>query len=96
MENSNKVITFMLQLKKATDFVIGSGKKSSIKTFLKLTLNNLKIDKKNIISNKKKLIRKNDLNSYRSNPSLAKKKLKWSNSLKVNQIVKKMLNEELY
>ena len=47
----------MLQLKKATDFVIGSGKKSSIKTFLKLTLNNLKIDKKNIISNKKKLIR---------------------------------------
>ena len=92
------VIAFwkMLQLKKATDFVIGSGKKISIKTFLELTLDNLKVSKKNIISNKKKLLRKNDLTSYRSNPSLAKRKLKWSNSLSVNQIVRKMINEELY
>ena len=92
------VIAFwkMLQLKKATDFVIGSGKKISIKTFLNLTFNNLKISKKNIIFNKKKLLRKNDLTSYRSNPSLAKRKLKWSNTLGVNQIVKKMINDELY
>lgn len=92
------VIAFwkMLQLKKATDFVIGSGKKISIKTFLDLTFNNLKISKKNIIFNKKKLLRKNDLTSYRSNPSLAKRKLKWSNTLGVNQIVKKMINDELY
>ena len=86
----------MLQLKKATDFVIGSGKKISIKTFLNLTFNNLKISKKNKIINKKKLLRKNDLTSYRSNPSLAKRKLKWSNTLGVNQIVKKMINDELY
>ena len=92
------VIAFwkMLQLKKATDFVIGSGKKISIRTFLDLTFNNLKISKKNIIFNKKKLLRKNDLTSYRSNPSLAKRKLKWSNTLEVNQIVKKMINNELY
>ena len=49
-----------------------------------------------ILINKKKLIRKGDIKEYKSNPTLAKKKLKWKNSLSMNQIINKMINNEYY
>ncbi len=86
----------MLQLNKASDLVIGSGNIYSIKTFLNLTFEKLKLNKKKIKANKKSFIRANEINSYRSNPSLAKKKIKWKNILKLKEIVSKMINDELY
>ena len=86
----------MLQLKKPVDLVIGSGNAYSIEKFLNLTLKKLKLDKKKVTFNSKKLIRKNDLNEYKANPSLAKKKIKWKNSLKIEKIIDKMINNEYY
>tara|TARA_B100001175_G_scaffold221932_1_gene188940 strand:+ start:598 stop:1557 length:960 start_codon:yes stop_codon:yes gene_type:complete len=86
----------MLQLSKASDLVIGSGNIYSIKTFLNLTFEKLKLNKKKIKANKKSFIRANEINSYRANPSLAKKKIKWKNRLKLKEIVSKMINDELY
>ena len=86
----------MLQLKKLEDLVIGSGKAYSIKKFLNLVLKNLKLNKRNIIFNKKELIRKNELNEYKASPSLALKKIKWKNTLTIEKIIKKMLNDEYY
>ncbi len=86
----------MLQLNKASDLVIGSGNIYSIKTFLNLTFEKLKLNKKKIKANKKSFIRANEINSYRANPSLARKKIKWKNRLKLKEIVSKMINDELY
>ena len=46
--------------------------------------------------NKKNFIRKNEINSYKANPKLAKKIIKWKNRLKLKEIVAKMVNEELF
>ncbi len=89
-----KAMWKMLQQKKPLDLVIGSGKMYSIKDFLNLTLKKLKLDKNKIIVNNKNLIRFNDIKAYRSNPSLANKKLKWKNSLNLNEIVNKMINND--
>jgi len=86
----------MLQLKKSIDLVIGSGKSYSIKEFLNLTIKNLALDKNKILINKKKLIRKVDIKEYKSDPSLAKKKLNWKNSLGMKEIINKMINNEYY
>ena len=91
-----KAIWKMLQLKKFEDLVIGSGNIYSVEKFLNLTLSYLKLSKKNVIVNKKKLIRKNDLNAYKSNPSLALKKIKWKNTLKLENIIQKMIYNEYY
>ena len=89
-----KAMWKMLQQKKPLDLVIGSGKMYSIKDFLNLTLKKLKLDKNKIVINNKNLIRFNDIKAYRSNPSLANKKLKWKNSLNLNEIVNKMINND--
>ena len=86
----------MLQLNKPSDLVIGSGNIYSIKTFLNITFDKLKLDKNKIKDNKKNFIRANEINSYRANPSLAKKKINWKNTLKLKEIVSKMINDELY
>ncbi len=86
----------MLQLKKLEDLVIGSGKAYSIENFLNIVLKHLKLNKGNIVFNKKKLIRKDDLNEYKANPSLALKKIRWKNTLRIEKIIEKMLNDEYY
>ena len=91
-----KAMWKMLQQKKPLDLVIGSGKMYSIKDFLNLTLKKLKLDKNKIVINNKNLIRFNDIKAYRSNPSLANKKLKWRNSLNLNEIVNKMINNDYF
>ncbi len=91
-----KAMWKMLQLKKPIDLVIGSGKLYSIKKFLDLTFKNLKISKKKAVINQKKYLRKIENNEFRSNPSLAKRKIKFKNSFNLEKIVIKMINNELY
>ena len=91
-----KAMWKMLQLKKSLDLVIGSGNTYSIEKFLNLTFKKLQLGKKNLVSNSKKLIRKNDLNEYKADPKLAKKKIKLKNSFKIEKIIEKMLKNEYY
>lgn len=91
-----KAMWKMLQIKKPTDIVIGSGKMFSIKDFLKIIVEKLNINKKNIIINNKHLIRKNESQAYKASPLLARKKLGWKTNLSVNEIADKILNNQLF
>jgi len=91
-----KVMWLMLQQKKPNDFVIGSGKKYSIKDFVYEVFRLLKISKNKLKYNTKKFQRKTDIKSYTANTNFIKKKLKWTSKVSFKQIVFKMVNNELF
>ena len=86
----------MLQIKKATNIVIGTGKSYSIENYLKRILKFVNLEDKNIIVKEKKYLRKMDLDSYKSNPLMAKKILNWESKVNINQIIKKLYLNEFY
>jgi GDPmannose 4,6-dehydratase len=91
-----KVMWLMLQQKKPNDFVIGSGKKYSIRDFVYEVFRLLKIKKNRLKYNDKKFQRKTDIKSYSANTNFTKKKLKWSSKTSLKQIVFKMVNNQLF
>jgi len=91
-----KVMWLMLQQKKPNDFIIGSGKKYSIKDFVYEVFRLLKINKNRLKYNTKELQRKTDIKSYTANTNFIKKKLKWTSKVSFKQIVFKMVNNELF
>ena len=91
-----KVMWLMLQQKKPNDFVIGSGKKYSIRDFVYRVFSLLKINKNRLKYNTKKLQRKIDIKSYTANTNFIKKKLGWTSKTSFKQIVFKMVNNELF
>ena len=86
----------MLKQKNLRDLVIGSGKRNSLKSFVYEVFRLLKIPRNRLKINTKKLIRKKDIRSYRANPKLAKKILKWETKINFKQIIYKMVNDQLY
>ena len=86
----------MLKQKDPKDFVIGSGKRHSLRSFVYEVFRLLKIPKKCLKLNTKKLMRKKDIRSYRADPRLAKKILNWKAKTTLKQIVYKMVKEQLY
>ena len=86
----------MLRQKDPKDFVIGSGKRHSLRSFVYEVFKLLKIPKKCLKLNTKKLMRKKDIISYQADPRLAKKKLNWKAKTTLKQIVYKMVKEQLY
>ena len=91
-----KAMWLMLQQKQPIDLIIGSGKKYSIRDFVNEVFKKMKIDKKNLITGTNKLIRKIDVQSYRANTALCKKKIKWETKITFKRIIHKMINDELY
>ena len=91
-----KAMWMMLQSKKPSDFVIGTGKMISIKDFIKLTIKILNIKKSIKVLKNQRFYRKNDLIAYKSNPNLIYKKLGWKSTLKIEEIIQKLINFELY
>jgi len=91
-----KIMWLMLQQKKANDFVIGSGKKYSIRDFVYEVFRLLKISKNKLKYNTKKFERKTDIKSYTANTNFIKKKLKWTSKVSFKEIVFKMVNNELF
>ena len=86
----------MLKQKNPKDLVIGSGKRHSLKSFVYEVFRLLKIPKKHLKLNTKKLMRKNDIKSYRADPRLAKKILNWRAKITFKQLIHKMVNDQLY
>jgi len=91
-----KAMWKMLQIKKPIDIVIGSGKMFSIKNFLDIIIKKFKIDKKNIVLNNQNLLRKLEINAYKSDPRLAKKILGWKANISMKNMTSKLLNNELF
>ena len=86
----------MLQQNKPVDLIIGSGKMHSLREFVNEVFKVLKLNRKNVITNTKKLYRKIDIKSYRANTSLAKKKIGWKAKTSFKQIIKKVIYDELF
>ena len=100
----------MMQKKTPGDYVIATGKQYSVKEFVNLVLNELKIkfkwigkginsrcydDKGNcIIQCSKKYFRPLEVDSLLGNASKAKKELKWKPKFKINDLVKEMVSYE--
>ena len=101
----------MLKQKKAEDFVISTGKQTSIKQFVNLVLKELKIkiiwrgkginekgfDNKGnlIISCDKAYYRPLEVNSLLGSSKKAFKKLGWKPKKKIKDLIKEMISEEL-
>jgi len=91
-----KAMWLMLQQKKPIDLIIGTGKKHSIREFVDEVFKKMKINKKNLITGTNKLMRKIDIQSYRANTTLCKKKIKWEAKTTFKKIIHKMINDELH
>lgn len=65
----------VMQLKKSDDYIIGTGRSYKLKDLILHFFKKLKIDKKNLVINKK-FLRKNDVKVSKSNPLKLKKKFK--------------------
>ena len=90
-----KAMWLMLQQKKPSDFVIGTGKMHSVKDFLKLAFSIVGLDYKKYVKFNKSLLRPAEVDTLRANYGKAKKTLKWEPSTNFNQLVKEMVEEDL-
>ena len=86
----------MLQQKKPMDLIIGTGKKNSIREFAYEVFKLLKIKKTRLKANTKIFQRKIDINSYKADINLIKRKLKWKPKINFKKIVFKMVNDILF
>ena len=86
----------MLRQKHPKDLVIGSGKRHSLRSFVYEVFRLLNIPRSSLKINIKKLMRKRDIRTYKADPKLAKKILKWKAKTSFKRIVYKMVNEQLY
>ena len=86
----------MLQQKKPTDLVLGTGKKYSIRDFVNEVFKVKGISMKRLKANQINLKRKNDIKAYRADIKLAKKTINWQPRVGFKKIVKKMINNELF
>ena len=86
----------MLRQKHPKDLVIGSGKRHSLRSFVYEVFRLLNIPRSSLKINIKKLMRKRDIRTYKADPKLAKKILKWKAKTSFKQIIYKMVNDQLY
>ena len=90
-----KAMWLMLQQKKPSDYVIGTGKMHSVKEFAKKAFSMVNLDYKKYIKFDKSLLRPAEVDILKANYAKAKKVLKWEPTVKFNQLVKEMVKEDL-
>jgi len=101
----------IMQQKKPDDFVISTGKTTTLRNFIKIVANILKIkiyfqgkglhekiydeNGKNIIKISKNYYRPQDVNYLRGNSRKAKKILNWEHKIKLPALINEMVKEEM-
>ena len=90
-----RAMWLMLQQKKPSDFVIGTGTQYSVKDFLKIAFSSVGLNYKKYITIDKNLIRPSEVDSLLADSSKAKKILKWKPKVKFKDLVKEMVLEDL-
>ncbi len=78
------------------DYVVGTGKITSLKYIIKEIFKLKKIDKKFLKSNIPKSLRPADIKKIGTNPKKIYKDLNWKSKINIDQIIKKMISNELY
>ena len=107
-----KAMWLMMQNKTPDDFVIATGKSTSVRKFVEMSFNliGVKIEwqgkglneiginrktRKKLIKIDKRLFRPNEVHILKGNSQKAKKILKWKPTIKLNQLIKEMINFDL-
>jgi len=101
----------MMQMKKASDYVIATGKQYTVKQFVNLTLNQLGIkfywkgsgvntkcfdmSGRCIVQCDKEYFRPLEVDTLLGNPAKARKELKWKPKININMLVKEMVDFEI-
>lgn len=84
----------MLQQDKPDDFVIATGKTTSLESFIKITFELLNLNWRDHVSFDELLMRPTDISVGYANPSKAKKILNWEAKNGITDIIKLMLDDE--
>ena len=101
----------MMQKKKASDYVIATGKQYTVKQFVDLTLNHLGIkfywkglgvntkcfdmNGRCIVQCDKEYFRPLEVDTLLGDPTKARKELKWKPKININMLVKEMVDSEI-
>jgi GDPmannose 4,6-dehydratase len=85
----------ILQHDKPEDFVISTGKSTSLEEFINLTFKYFNLDYKNYIVIKKELIRPTDISFSKGDASKASELLKWEPKVGVKEIIERMIKDKL-
>ena len=78
------------------DYVVGTGKITSLKYIIKKIFRFKKIDKKYLMINTPGSLRPVDIKKTGTNPKKIYKDLNWKSKINIDQIIKKMILNELY
>jgi len=78
------------------DYIVGTGKIVSLKYIVNKIFKLSNINKKYYKANNSKLLRLNEIKKIGTNPAQIYKDLKWRAKLNIDQIIKKLLLDELY
>ena len=90
-----KGMWLMLQQKKPSDYVLGTGKMHSVKDFAKLAFSIVGLDYRKYVKFNKAFLRPAEVETLKANYNKAKKVLKWKPSINFNQLVKEMVEADL-
>ena len=85
----------ILQADKPEDFVIASGKSTSLEKFIDLTFQYFNLNYKDYLIIEKEFIRPTDISFSLGDSSKAKKILKWSSTVSVEEIIRRMISDKL-
>ena len=86
---------YMLQQKKPSDYVVGTGKMYSVLDFVKAAFNEVNLDYKKYVKIDKKFIRPSEVDTLCADYSKAKKILKWKPKISFKNLVKNMVISDL-
>ncbi len=78
------------------DYLVGTGKITSLKSIVKKVFKKFKISQKFLIVNSLESLRPNDVKKIGTNPKKILNELSWKSKTNIDQIINKMIHNELY
>ena len=83
-------------LKIKDDFIVATGKTTSLSYIIKKIFHKRKIPINFLVSNVKKIVRPNEIKFVRCSPKKIKKIIGWKSTRSINQIIEKLLDNEIF
>ena len=80
----------------AKDYVVGTGKITSLRSIVKKIFKQFNINQSYLKINSLESLRPNDIQKIGTRPKKIYKELKWKSKINIDQIIKKMIINELY
>lgn len=91
-----KAMWQILQSDKADDFIIATGRLHTVREFLEIAFSYLDLDYQDYVEVDPKFFRASEKNPLCGNPSKIKSTIGWKNTKSLEEIIKEMIDEEIY